>query len=301
MQRKLEREIKTILSRNVGMIEVSGYTLTGEEILNKLEINEDKELRLKNSLSSEYDRLSTSLIPNIIKNIEFNKKYFDNFKIYEVGRLYVKSDRNSPELAEEKRRITGAFYAKKSDDPIFYSAKNAVETLIDELRCVNIKSEPFVQGNPPYAHPKRSLKYSFNGKHLASVFELHPKTADKFGIVGNASLFDIDMDLLFEIPRRQTKFSELQKYPDVPLDVSVVCDDKEYSDKIGNIIKKSANQYLKSMEVVSVYKDEKLGDKKSVSFRVVLFSKEKTLEHSEIATIQQKIIDDLKKQGYELR
>jgi phenylalanyl-tRNA synthetase beta chain len=301
VQRKFEREIKNILSRNIGMIEVSGYSFTGEEILNKLEINEDKELRLKNALSGDYDRLSSTLIPNIIKNIESNKRYYDNFKIYEVGRVHVKSDRKSFDLAEEKRRITGAFYSKKSETPIFYSAKNAVEILIEELRCVNIKTEPCIQDNPPYAHPKRSLKYTFEGKLLALVFELHPKIADKFGISGNTSIFDIDMDLLFKIPKKQQKFAELQKYPDVPFDISVVCNEKEYSSKIGDIIKKSVNQYLKSLEVVSVYKDEKLGDKKSVSFRVVLYSKEKTLEHSEIANMQQKIIENLKKQGYELR
>ena len=46
-----------------------------EGILNLLNINEDKELRLTNPLSTEQDRLRRSLIPNLLKNIEHNQRH----------------------------------------------------------------------------------------------------------------------------------------------------------------------------------------------------------------------------------
>ncbi len=302
LQRTFEREVKNILSRDLGMIEVSGYSFTGEEILNRLGINEDLELRLKNSLTKEHDRLNRTLVPNLIKNIESNQRYNESFSIYECGRVYIKDDRTSAQLVEEKRRVTGAFFSRKPSSAMFYHAKSSVLGLIEKLRIKDINESPVSHGLPPYAHPARSLEITAGGERLALIFELHPKTLSDFDIAGRAALFDLDLDLLFRLPKKETAFSELQKYPDVPLEFSIVCPADEYAGTLNAIITKSAGDYVKSSEVVSVYTGERIDQgKKSISFRLILAAKDRTLEHGDIERIQKKIISDLEHRGYKLR
>ena len=69
--RLFERNILEILSKSHHMIEVSHYSFLGKELLDRFDINEDKELRLKNPLSNEQDRLRRSLIPNLIKSMSY--------------------------------------------------------------------------------------------------------------------------------------------------------------------------------------------------------------------------------------
>jgi phenylalanyl-tRNA synthetase beta chain len=128
--RLFERTVKRILSEDRGLTEVSGYSFVGEETLNRLEMNLERELRLRNPLSRDYDRLNRSLVPNIVKNIEFNQRYHESFGIYEMNRVYHKESRTSADLIAEERRITGAVYARRPEGPVFYSGKTIVSGLL---------------------------------------------------------------------------------------------------------------------------------------------------------------------------
>jgi len=301
-KRLLERKVKEILSFNFNMTEVSGYSFIGEDMLNKLKINEDKELRLRNPLSIEQDRLNRSLIPNLVQNVEFNQRYHDTFGIYEVGRVYLKKDRTSPDLITENSRITGAVFAKKADEPQFYGAKKVARGLIEKLRLAKVDFRPAKDNLPPYAHPARALSVIIDKKNAGLIFELHPRVYKDFDISGSAAIFDLDLDILLDAKKKTIKFNELQKYPDVPFELSVVADSGIYSNTIAKIIANSNQKLISSIDVVDIYQGEQLeAGKKSISFRVIMNAKDRTLEPDEIDAMQKKIIEDLKKKNYSLR
>ncbi len=301
-KRLLERRVKDILSFDYNMTEVSGYSFTCEEILNRLKINEDKELRLRNPLSVEQDRLNRSLIPNIVQNIEFNQRYHEAFSIYEVGRVYLKEERKSPELISENTRITGAVYARKGSEPQFYEAKKAVTGLIEKLRVAKVEFKPASEGLPPYAHPARSMSIFIDKKEAGLVCELHPKVYKDFDISGTAAVFDLDLDLLLGAKKKEIIFNELQKYPDVPFEISVVAGKDVYAERIMKIIANSNQKFIRSIDVIDIYQGEQVEEgKKSISFRIILSAKERTMEPDEIDSIQKKIIEDLNKKNFQLR
>jgi phenylalanyl-tRNA synthetase beta chain len=114
-------------------------------------------------------------------------------------------------------------------------------------------------------------------------------------------MFDLDLDLLFKAEKRPVKFRELQKYPEVPFEISVLADKKTYSEEIFRIVK-NADQRIVEARVISIYEGSPLpDDKKSVSIKTVFASAEKTLEPAEIDELQKKIIQALNKNGYTLR
>lgn len=302
VKRSFERKIKNILTKDNHLIEVFNYSFVGEDLLNKLEINHDKELRLKNQLSVDFDRLRRSLVPHIIRNIELNAKFNNNVRIYELGRTYRKDDRKSSELINEFTNITGAIYSKTSSEPIFYSSKAVVQNLLKQLKLRSVRFEPVQESLPAYAHPGRSLKVLVDNKDAGLIFEIHPKIKSNINIKGECALFDINMDILLNGSKKNTLFKELPKYPDVPFELSVVAEKFTYSDQICEIIRKSNKQYIKSVNIISIYEGEQLPEgKKSVSIKVIFGTNEKTLSHEEIESLQNNVIKSLDKKGFSLR
>lgn len=299
--RKFERAAKSILTNSFNMIEVMGYSFTGEKILNDLGINEEKELRLRNPLSVEHDRLRRSIIPEIIRFIQKNQRYSDNFNIYELGRVYIKDDRKSSTLISENTRVTGTVFMKKHKSPLFFEAKSIAHGLLEELRVKNFKLIPEQKSLPPYAHPGRSMRIMIEDKIAGFVFELHPVISEKFEINGTAAIFDIDLNVAFESQKRETKFKELQRYQSVPFEISVLADKYCYSEDILSVIRKSS-RYIQSVDIVSIYEGAPVPEgKKSVSIKIIFASSDKTLTHDDIEETQNKIIADINKAGFSLR
>ena len=299
--RFFERDVKNILATSFGMTEVMAYSFTSEDTLNALKINDNKELRLRNPLSVEIDRLRRSLIPGMIQFINYNQKFSDSFDIFEVGRVYLKDDRTSKELAQENFRTAGVVFIRKPKDPIFFEAKTIAAGLLEKLRIKNYKLIPEMNSLPPYAHPGRSMKVEVDEKVSGLIFEIHPETIEVFELDGKAAMFDLDLDALFKAEKRPVKFKELQRYPEVPFEISVLSDKKTYSEDILKIVK-SIDKKIVEARVISVYEGLPLpADKKSVSIKTVFASNEKTLEPTEIDELQKKIISALGKNGYMLR
>ena len=300
-RRSFERRVKEILVRDCCSIEVSSYSFVGEDLLNSLEINEDKELRLKNPLSREQDRLRRSLLPNLLKAVEFNARFQEEFHIFELGRVYFKKERNSDELASESTRISGAFYQRDAATPLFYSSKQTVLNLLSQLEVDSFTLQPETVKLPPYAHPGRSVVLKIRGSQAGMIFEVHPRIMKKLDIKGTAAIYDMDMDVLLNADKRAKGFSELPRFPDVPFEVSVLADKQSYAGALMDIIIKTS-PLVKSVEVISLYEGKPIPeDKKSVSLKIIFSSREKTLSTEEIDKLQKNVVAELSKYGFGLR
>ncbi len=300
--RRFERLVKSVLSANYNMTEATGYSFTGEDALNKAGINSDMELRLRNPLSQDQDRLRRSLVPSMLINIRHNQRYLDEFAMFELGRAYKKNDRKSKDLIAEERRVCGVFYMRNAGDDIFYYAKNAAMGLMDALRIKNLHGKPASGTLEPYMHPGRTLVIEISGSAAGHVFELHPKMYKNFDFSGKAAMFDINLDLAMNAEKKEIRFAELSKFPDVPFEISVLADKHAYAADIRSIISKSGREAIKSIEVVSVYEGAPIPEgMKSVSFKMKFNAKDATLAPDQIDKLQKGVVSALDKAGYKLR
>ncbi|MBN2041697.1 MAG: phenylalanine--tRNA ligase subunit beta [Spirochaetes bacterium] len=301
-KRLFERRIKNILAKDHHLTEIANYSFVNEDILKRAGTTDDKELRLLNPLSREQDRLRRSLMPGIFTNIELNQRFHESFKIFELGRVYLKDDRKSKELAKEITFAAGAVFAKNTKDPLFYTAKNIAADLISQLNVKNIRYIPAQKDLPPYAHPGRSMFISIDGNTSGLIFEPHPKIKSNFGIKGEAAIFEINIDTLLKCSKQELSFIELQKFPEVPFDVSVLADKHVYTAEIQSVIEKSSREFIKSVELTSVYEGQPVPEgMKSVSFTIVFSAKNATLSPEQIDDLQKKVVSSLDKKGYKLR
>jgi phenylalanyl-tRNA synthetase beta chain len=300
--RKFERLIKNILTANYNMTEVTGYSFTGEDALNKTGINSDMELRLRNPLSQDQDRLRRSLVPNMLKNIKYNHRFLETFAMFELGRVYKKNDRKSKDLIAEERKVCGAFYMKDPDDNLFYYAKNAAMGLLNALKVKGLRSKPASGNIEPYMHPGRTLAIEINGAVAGHVFELHPKIYKNFDFTGKAAMFDVNLEIVMSSEKIETRFTELPKFPDVPFEISVLADKYAFVSGIHEVIAKSSREFIRSIEVISVYEGAPVPDgMKSVSFKIIFNAKDATLSPDQIEKLQKGVVDALGKGGFKLR
>jgi phenylalanyl-tRNA synthetase beta chain len=144
------------------------------------------------------------------------------------------------------------------------------------------------------------MRIEIEGKDAGLICELHPETVKNFEITGKAAIFDLDLDAMFNAEKRPVKFKELQKFPEVPFELSVLADKNIYSEDILKTVSRSDQNRIKDVSVVSIYQGAQIPEsKKSVSIKVISRLR-KTLEPAEIDELQ-KGNADLQKAGYTLR
>jgi phenylalanyl-tRNA synthetase beta chain len=135
----LERELKNILV-GCGFDEVYNYSFEPridadpasrglyESALLQRGQRESALIEVANPLNPEQKYLRHSLIPGLIKNAEKNRNYFDEFKIFEIGKVFAE---------KEKKKVAGLIYRK--DPQIYFLAKGVVELILEKLGIENEK------------------------------------------------------------------------------------------------------------------------------------------------------------------
>ena len=221
-ERFKKHRTRELFSYSLGFDEVYNYSFYGENEIKNCLLGEKNHVKLLNYLSEDQTHLRTSLIPNLLKNLQLNIKYFDNFKIYEIGRTYKEIGEYFP---LEEKHIGGIILKKgKSDDP-FYEAKGAVEAFFEKFNIKKIKEVKGLE-NCPYGHPAKALTYlGENGETLARVFTLHPQVQKNHELGGySIAIFELNFTEAQKLDQPIKNYKPLPKFPSILLDVSVVVD-----------------------------------------------------------------------------
>ena len=137
---------------------------------------------------------------------------------------------------------------------------------------------------------------------IAVFGELHPDTAEKFGISQRVYVAEVYLDLLLGMEKPLVIYEPLPRFPAVSRDLALLCDaDLPVGDLI-ELIRKAGGKLLENVSLFDIYEGEQIpAGKKSVAFNLTLRSKEGTLTDEMIESVMQKVIDKLAAAGAELR
>ena len=92
-----------------GFTEVYNYSFVSEELARKFGFEPDDHVRVANPIASDQNLLRISLLPEIYGNITENRKHFDAFRLFEIGREIHKQ---APGLPHEIPHLVAAIYSK---------------------------------------------------------------------------------------------------------------------------------------------------------------------------------------------
>ncbi len=268
----LKDKIRKILT-GFGLSEVSNYSFIGED---DVESKSDL-VELENPTSVQFKYLRPSLAFNLIKNINSNFRFFDEIKIFEIGKVFTK---------KEEKLFLGIALASKKNKHLFFELKGVIEQFFKKIGLVNYLM-PALTEVAAYFIPQEVLKIEADNVSLGYIGRLDKNLTAGFEGV----LAEIDLENLLKLVEEEHEYRPLPKYPSVMRDISILV---EPIIKVGGIIQTIQESDLKYIEDVDLIDEYELELKRSLTFRIVFQAEDRTLTDKEVNSEMEKIISILK-------
>lgn len=297
LERQAEHQLRQIM-QGLGSSEVYNYSFYSLKDLQNALLPEETHFKLKNYLAETQSHLRASMTVNMLHSIHTNLKYQDQFSIFELGRTYKNTGEYFP--AEEKKLII-ACVSKNKKHQQFFNAKGTIEKVLRQyLETYEITES---ETPLPYAHPQQTADITFKGKLLGRIFNVHPLVKENFDL-GSASIAIAAVNLgpLLHHRKPTTSFAPLPKFPDLDFDVSVTVSETVTAQSLKAAITKASPELIHAVELFDIYRGDNVeSGHKSLAYRITLRNLEKTLNDQEMASVQNKVFENLEALGGKIR
>ncbi len=308
LDKDLERRIKEYLAIRCGMQEIFTYPWMEESYVNAVLQSTEGILSLSTPPSPAERFVRSSLLPNLCKAVVKNERYFDEFSIFETAQVFRDENYTSPydpreKLPSQRKNVAGAFVTTDKDiTSLFRKAKGVVEMM---ARYVHMEALTFRQTEKPvWADNVVWLNICRGEEKVGDLALLSKKVSMACGIKNlNVMLFQLDQDSLVPLKSRTNTFTHMAEYPMTDYDISLLLDGsvqwKDVLQTVGGI----KSELLHGASFVDEYRGKQVpAGKKSLTLRLSIGSKEKTLTSSEIEEVASNVLNKIAKRfGAELR
>jgi len=284
--RAFHRAVRAMITAQ-GFTEVHNYSFVSEELARRFGFDPDDHVHVANPIASDQKLLRISLLPEIYGNLAENRKHFERFRLFEIGREIHKQATGLP---REVTHLVAAIYSKVASETDLFELKRAAECLLPGAEACPATARA-------YEHPARAAEVLWRGERVGRIFELHPNLLD-----GRAALLDLDLEVVEKLRPRIKSYTPLRRYPSSQFDLSVIAGARELVAELRSKVKNFAGELVESIEYVRQYSGPPLPENtKSVSFRLTVGSPERTLSSDEAGAIRARIIEGMRGLGYDLR
>lgn len=284
------KDIKKRLN-SLGLTEILTYSLQKDTDFKKYTNDNYSMIRLLQPLSDDRSTLRYSLIPSMLRTIEYN--LYRNIKdlyFYEIGKgFYIDND-----YKEENKLcigLTGNYisndFEKLNIKVNFYLIKGMLENLLEYLGFNNRYSLE-IDDIPKEFHPGKTASIYVDDILVGYIGEINPNI-----IKDEVYVLELNIDKLFTLKVRKIKYKEISKYPTIEKDVSFIFSKNIKSIDVINTIKK-VNKTVSDVKLFDLYKDESIGnDKVSLGFNITFMDQNRTLTDEEVNKYLNTIIEEV--------
>ena len=308
LDKDLERHIKEYLAIRCGMQEVFNYPWMDEQFVNAVLQSTDGILYLSTPPSPAEKYIRSSLLPNLCKDVVKNERYYSEFAIFETAQVFRDENYTSPydereKLPSQRKNVAGAFAAAGKDiTALFRKAKGVIEMM---PRFTHMEGFTFKQVEKPvWADNVVWLNIYLGDEKVGDLALLAKKVSMACGIKNlNVMLFEIDQDALKPFKSRTNTFTHMPEYPMTDYDISMLLDGEVQWKDVAQTIGGVKSELLHGAAFVDEYRGKQVPDgKKSMTVRLTIGAKDKTLTSTEIEEAASNVLKKLVKRfGAELR
>lgn len=275
--------------------DVYNYSFVNKSLLEKLNLNIDDCVPLKNYLSEDSTHMKNSLIPNLMKGLEDNIRERKDIKLFEIEKVFYK---NGTEVSEDYRL---SWLITSQKEILYYDIQSTVSDFLKTVFVDNFYFE-ITDKYPEYSHAGRVSKIIVRWKEVWYVWEIHPNITKKFDINDRVWFFDIEVSKLIPNIYKKIKAQELSIFQENNFDLSFVVDKSVKWREISLAIQSTNKDIIKKVELFDIYEnEEKLPWKRSLSFKVYIQSMSETLKDDVKWNLIKEIILKVEKKGWNLR
>ena len=278
--------------KEAGFTEVYNYSFISEKDAEIFKYKKKELVELENALSSEFQYLRPSLIPDLLKNIERNIRDFSEIKIFELGRTFTLWQ--AQDKIREKRMLTGVMTGDT-----FYHAKGTIDLLLNKLGISDVWWYDEYKATPEESklslwQAKKCAEIKINHQEIGFLGEISPKILDDLKIKGKICVFDIDFEKLSKLASEEHEYRPISRFPAAVRDIAVLVPRLVRVEEVLNKIEEAGGNLIRDIDLFDIYEGEELPeDKKNLAFHIIYQSENRTLSSEEIDEIQNKIISAL--------
>jgi len=280
--RTFQRKVRVALTSQ-GFSEVFNYSFVSEAQAAQLQLPVSDHIKVLNPIAAGQELLRTSLLPNILKNIELNRHNFENFRLFEIGREIHK---RQGALPEEIPSCAIVQYAKDGDGKAgLFELKRVAGVLMPGSEARPSKARVF-------EHPHRAATIWWQGAELGRLFEFHPAIVE----TGRAQVLYLNLVAMLASQPGPVKYKPLRRFPTADFDITVATGARGLAADILAKAREVNIPNLINAAYLYEYLDVAKG-MKSMTFRFTVGAADRTLTSEEIATAQDKLRSALHSTG----
>ena len=290
--------------KEAGFSEVYNYSFIGEKQKETFSYLDRELIEIENPISNEQKYLRPSLIPDLLRNVRDNFRYFEEVRLFELGKVYTKERRKLKNQKIIEKRMLAGLIAKKetsrqSDE--FYQLKGAIDSLLNKLGISDIWYDSY---KPTPSESKISLwqkgkaaEIKINQTEIGFLGSISPKILGDLKIKAPIFLFDLDFELLLKFALEEQEFRPISRYPAAVRDLAILVPLQIRVEEVLNRIEIAAGPLLRDIDLFDIYEGEELPEgKKNLAFHLIYQAEDRTLPSKEIDNIHSRIIKSLEEE-----
>jgi phenylalanyl-tRNA synthetase beta chain len=298
--------------RAAGLTELMHYSLVKTE--------GDNQVVLANPLFVEYSALRTEMLSGLIDAFGYNLEQGNGaLNGFEVGRIFWKDG----DVMKESDAVAGIIGGDPTawkwqqggrDRPLtWFEAKGVLESVFQQL---GLAVEYAGDSSNPRLHPGRTAALSIppypplekgEKKPLGVFGQLHPQLQQEKGLPEQVYVFQLDLGVLLDELGRSSnstrKFAGYSSFPASDRDIAFFAPVEVAVVEMQGAMKQAAGSLLDSVELFDEYRGDNVpAGQRSLAFRLIYRSGNRTLSETDVEPAQQKVRDILvEKFGVSLR
>lgn len=255
-------------------------------------------LTLVNPVVREESALRTNLLAGLLEALRRNVATRNaSLRFFETGKVFRHP--RSPDGAPIELEHLGVLLARDGDD-----ARRAVECLrfleaglrIDTSEIRLKEGGPTPNPDDPVAfgmHPRRvSTLRGDGGRVVGVVGEVDPAVLEAMDISGRrVGWLSLDLTRFLRLARKPERSHPISRFPSSDIDLSFVIADDVSVERLEEVLRLAAGEWLERIELVDVYRGEGLADgQRSVTFRIRFSALDRTLKDDDVAAARARCI-----------
>jgi phenylalanyl-tRNA synthetase beta chain len=279
--------IKELCAFGMAAREVLNYAIYDEQFLQELRWHPEHALTIKNPISEHWQKMVTSLIPHLLKNIMHNVVHYDSLRFFEWNTIWQK---NKDDVVEQQS-LSGIFFEKKKKVD-FYHCKHELTTLFESLD-LTVTWHKLLNSAQPWYHPFQTAQLQYNGTVIGTAGMINQEFLMHL-TEGEAFIFELDAQKLLEIMPEPKKYTPLPKFPGTSMDISLFLPLQVTVEQVSELIQRSDSRIYHVALIDFFQKDEWI-DKRAITMRFQARDPERTLAKDDIENIYNHVVVELKK------
>jgi phenylalanyl-tRNA synthetase beta chain len=221
-------------------------------------------------------------------------------RLFEAGKTFISSGQDK--LPKETEFLAALWTGLRhdsgwhfqDDDCDIYDLKGIAEGLLKGLNIKDICFTAMPDEQCRYTRPGHTATILAKNTPIGIIGQVHTEVLTAYNLRQKSFIFELNMEMLPELFSGVKQSEAIPRYPSVSRDATLIVSKIVEGARLLESVRTFKEKLVEDVYLVAVYEGQPIADgKKSVSFRIVYRSDEKTLDDETVNAVHQKIIAQL--------